>query len=317
MNPPPTFDDIFAVMSGASVGDMQARVALPDDPQLDDTATRFAIGLNLLLDDLAFRSAELEVAHRVTQLELERMVAERTAALQAANQDLEAFTYSVSHDLRSPLRAIDGFVSMLVEDYASDLPHDARRYLEVVRSNAQRMSQLIEDLLAFSRLGQQPVNRRTVAPDGLVREVVDELRGVQPERHIEVIIGDLPECQADPALLKQVYVNLLANAFKFTRQRETAVVEIGCIAHPALTEPENGSRPAGESPVYFVKDNGAGFDRRYAHKLFGVFQRLHDAQTYEGTGVGLAIVQRIIQRHGGRVWAEAEVDQGATFYFTL
>jgi light-regulated signal transduction histidine kinase (bacteriophytochrome) len=178
------------------------------------------------------------------------------------------------------------------------------RYLQLLRSNTQQMGRLIDDLLALSHLGRQPLTRQPVAPAALVRQVLADLHSEQEGRHVDVSIGDLPVCQADPGLLRQVFLNLLSNALKFTRRREVAVVEIGC-------REEKG--PC----VYFVRDNGVGFDMRYVHKLFGVFQRLHSAEEYEGTGVGLAIVQRIIHRHGGRVWAEAEVDKGATFYFTL
>lgn len=239
-----------------------------------------------------------------------------TAALEAANKELEAFSYSVSHDLRAPLRAMDGFSRILLEEYASQLSPEAQRYLRLVRDSARQMGLLIDDLLAFSRLSRQPLNKQPVAPAKLVRQALEELRAEQEGRRIEIIIGDpsagsgqaLPICQADPILLKQVFVNLLSNALKFTRRREVARIEVGYLPRPG---------EGGEGGAYFVKDNGVGFDMRYADKLFGVFQRLHRAEEYEGTGVGLAIVQRIIHRHGGRVWAEAEVDGGATFYFTI
>jgi light-regulated signal transduction histidine kinase (bacteriophytochrome) len=217
---------------------------------------------------------------------------------------LEAFSYSVSHDLRAPLRAIDGYSRILLDDYATQLPSNAQHLLHVVRGSTQRMDRLIDDLLALSRFGRQSLDKRTIATADLVRQVLDDLRAEQEGRRVEITIGDLPPCQADLGLLRQVWVNLLSNALKFTRQREVARIEIGC-------------QEQGDERVYFVRDNGAGFDMQYADKLFGVFQRLHSVDEYESTGVGLAIVQRIVHRHGGRVWAEAEVDQGATFYFTL
>lgn len=236
--------------------------------------------------------------------ELEDRVAARTAELIDANKELEAFSYSISHDLRAPLRSIDGFSRILLEDYAQDIPAEAQRYFNLVRDNAQRMGVLINDLLAFSRLGRQPLTMRTVNVALLVRQCFNELRDEQAGRQIELTIGDLPDCQGDVMLLKQVWTNLIANALKYTRRRDPAVIAIG-------RHEENGIT------VYWIKDNGAGFDMRYADKLFGVFQRLHRAEEYEGTGVGLAIVQRIVHRHGGRIWADAAVDQGATFYVTL
>ena len=269
------------------------------------TNSRDELGLlvdafNEMLTQIQWRDAALQQAHG----ELERRVIERTAQLEAANRELEAFSYSVSHDLRAPLRAINGFARILLEEHAPHLADEAQEYLQLVRDNAQHMGQLIDDLLAFSRLSRQALTRQPVAPADLVRQVLSELRPLQGERHITLSIGDLPPCEADPALLKQVLVNLLTNALKFTSQRQVAVVEVGC------------RQEQGED-VYFIKDNGVGFNMAYADKLFGVFQRLHRAEEYEGTGVGLAIVQRIIHRHGGRIWAEAAVDHGATFYFTL
>lgn len=239
--------------------------------------------------------------------ELEQRVVQRTAQLQAANRELEAFSYSVSHDLRAPLRAVAGFSRILREEYQSNLPAEAQKYLQRVQDNAQQMGRLIDDLLAFSRLGRQALNKQWVAPAEIARRVLEELRDEYERRQVKLTIGGLPVCQADPTLLKQVFVNLLANALKFTRQREVAAIEIGYQC--------NGDK--GRSPIYFVKDNGVGFDMQYVNKLFGVFQRLHRAEEYEGTGVGLATVQRIINRHGGSIWAEAQLGQGATFYFTL
>ncbi len=244
-----------------------------------------------------------EQARRHTE-ELEKHVAARTAQLQVANQELEAFSYSVSHDLRAPLRAIDGFSRIVLEDFAEQLPLKGQHYLGLVRSATQRMGQLIDDLLAFSRLGRKPLHRQWLQPDGLVRQVLDDLHAEQAGRRIDLVIGALPPCQADPGLLQQVFANLLGNALKFTRGRDPARIEVG------------GGEQEGK-PLYFVRDNGVGFDMRYADKLFGVFQRLHRAEDYEGTGVGLALVQRIINRHGGRIWGEAEPEHGATFYFTV
>src|SRR5712691_9401614 len=224
--------------------------------------------------------------------------------LEAANKELDAFSYSVAHDLRAPLRAIDGFSRILLEDHVAHLPADAQRYLHAVRNNSQRMGRLIDDLLTFARLSRQPLRLQLVRPADLARQCGDELHAEQQDRRVEIAISDLPACQADPALLKQVWLNLISNALKYTRKQEMAVIAVGCQEQDGAT-------------AYFVGDNGVGFDMRYADKLFGVFQRLHRSEEYAGTGVGLAIVQRIIHRHGGRVWAEAAVDHGATFYFTL
>jgi light-regulated signal transduction histidine kinase (bacteriophytochrome) len=238
-----------------------------------------------------------EQALQALNQELEQRVQERTA-------ELESFVYSVAHDLRSPLRAMSGFSYILLTEHADQLADDAKRRLTMVRDGALQMGRLIDDLLAFSRLGHSPLEKRDVEPGQLVRQVLQELGSTHEERQVEVSVGDLPGCQADPNLLRQVYANLISNALKFTRDRETARIEIGCLQSDGV-------------PVYFCRDNGVGFDMQYADKLFGVFQRLHRADEYEGTGVGLAIVQRIVQRHGGQVWFEAAPDKGATFYFTL
>jgi signal transduction histidine kinase len=265
-----------------------------------DLAQRLEVRTGDELERLAgaFNQMVTAVSEQETQL---RLHAEQ---LQQANSELEAFAYSVSHDLRAPLRAINGFSRILLEEHAPQLSDEAQHYLHLVRDNAQYMGQLVDDLLAFSRLSRQPLKLQRVACTDLVRQVLVELGHEHEGRRVDITVGELPVCQADPGLLKQVFVNLLANALKFTRQRDVAVITIGC-------------REDGGEHSYFVQDNGVGFDMRYASKLFGVFQRLHSSAEYEGTGVGLAIVQRIIHRHGGRVWAEAVVDQGATFYFTL
>ena len=247
---------------------------------------------------------EAEETVRLLNAELEQRVIQRTTQLEAANKELEAFSYSVSHDLRAPLRAIDGFSQAVIEDYAAQLPADGQEYLETIRQSAQKMGALIDDLLTFSRLSRSPLRRRTIPMDALVDSVLDDLRPQQAGRKVEIRRSPLPAGWGDPALLRQVWINLLSNALKYTLRRPAAVVEIG-------SRVENGET------IYFVRDNGTGFDMRYAGKLFGVFQRLHRADEFEGTGVGLAIVQRIVQRHGGRIWADAETDRGATFSFTL
>ena len=236
--------------------------------------------------------------------ELERRVAERTEQLQAANRELEAFSYSVSHDLRAPLRAIDGFSQAVLEDFGARMPPEGLRYLQTIRAGAQRMGALIDDLLDFARLNRKTVHAQDVETHRIVAEALEDLGSPWPCRQVEIRIGDLPGCHGDPAMLKQAWMNLLSNALKYTRKRERATIEIGCTKE-------------GGQMIYFVRDNGTGFDMRYSGKLFGVFQRLHRPEEYEGTGVGLAIVQRIVHRHGGKVWAEAAVDRGASFYFTL
>jgi len=235
---------------------------------------------------------------------LERRVKERTVELETANKELEAFSYSVSHDLRAPLRHIEGYADLLAQNLSSTVSPEARRLLRIVIDSAQRMDELIEGLLRFSRLGRQALTRQPIDISSLVREVLAELNKDQGDHKVEIKVGNLPACVGDAPLVKQVFVNLLSNAFKFTRQKEPAIIEIG-------SEQREGER------AYLIRDNGAGFDMTYADKLFGVFQRLHRDSEFEGTGVGLSIVQRIIERHGGRIWAEAEVDKGATFCFTL
>lgn len=225
-------------------------------------------------------------------------------ATDAANRELESFSHSVSHDLRAPLRGIGGYASMIQRDCQSLLPPKNQRYLQTMIEQVGVMNQLVDDLLKFSRFSRQPLVRQTIVMSGLVGEVVEEIRTAQSNRLAEVKVGPLPDCSADPALLRQVLVNLLSNAFKYSRGSAAPVIEVGC-------------REEGGEHVYFVRDNGAGFDMKYAQNLFGVFQRMHRPEEFEGTGVGLSIVQRIIQRHGGRIRAEAEVGKGATFFFTL
>ena len=269
--------------------------AQPVSSRRHDEIGRLSVAFNTM-------SAHVRAAHE----ELEARVRHRTEELESALKELEAFSYSVSHDLRAPLRAITGFSRILLAEHLQGLSAEAAGYLRRVAEGAQQMGCLVDDLLAFARLGRASVQRIPTAPAGIAREALAEL---QPEyagrRAVRISIADMPPCEADPTLLKQVYVNLLSNALKFTRLRgDAAAIDVGC---------QTGTPPS----VYCVKDNGVGFDMRYAGKLFGVFQRLHRAEDYEGTGVGLAIVERIVSRHGGRVWAESGLDQGACFYFTM
>jgi light-regulated signal transduction histidine kinase (bacteriophytochrome) len=252
---------------------------------------------------LAIATVQARLLGRVREqaVELEARVRSRTAELEASNKELESFSYSVSHDLRAPLRAVDGYARMLEEDHGARLDGEGRRLLAVVRDASTRMGQLIDDLLAFSRLGRQEPQRRALDMAALAREVAGELNGAGLA---SVEIAALPAASADGALLRQVWSNLVSNALKYSGRRRDARIEIG-------------GREADDENVYWVRDNGVGFDPRYAAKLFGVFQRLHRADEFPGTGVGLAIVQRVVLRHGGRVWGESVLGEGACFYFSL
>jgi PAS domain S-box-containing protein len=244
------------------------------------------------------KEAERQIQALAADLEM------RANQLEAANKELESFSYSVSHDLRSPLRAIDGFSRLMEEDYGATLDDEGRRLLAVIRQNSQRMGQLIDDLLAFSRMGRKPISREPFGMPELVAEALAEVRAGTSAAP-QVTVGTLPDVAGDRILLRQVWINLISNGFKYSSRKEGAEVTIGSL-------PGEGG-----TTTYFVRDNGVGFDMRYSDKLFGVFQRLHRIEEFPGTGVGLAIVQRVVARHGGRAWAESELGKGATFYFSL
>jgi PAS domain S-box-containing protein len=247
------------------------------------------------------REAEDQV--RRMNMELEERVQDRTMELRQANQELEAFTYSVAHDLRAPLRHVDAFSRILSEDFGEFLPAEAQRYLENIRQGSRNMSQLVDDLLNLARVGRQELKRRPTALNPIVEEVKQELERETKGREIKWRIARLPVLECDAGLIKQVFTNLLSNAVKYTRPRPVAQIEVGAQDRD------------GEATLY-VRDNGVGFSMKYADKLFGVFQRLHRQEEFEGTGVGLATVDRIVRKHGGRVWAESSLGKGATFYFT-
>jgi PAS domain S-box-containing protein len=267
-------------------------------------------GLTLFTRDITDRkrdrseleSAKAEIEHMNDELEIR--VHERTAQLHSTIKELEAFSYSVSHDLRAPLRAIDGFSKLLFEDYYSELDPEGRRLIDVIRDSTLRMGELIDGLLAFSRLGRQAIGSAELDMIELARDAFNEAVAEKGNRRVELKLDELPPFVGDRVLIRQVFVNLLSNAMKFTRDRNPTIIEIG-------------SKPDGDQNIFYVRDNGVGFDMRYVGKLFGVFQRLHAVNEFEGTGLGLAIVQRIILRHGGRVWAEGLLGEGATIYFTL
>ncbi len=272
-------------------------------PFIIELAKERLLGSARLIGEIVQRKrAEAEI--RQLNVSLGQRVRQRTVELEEAVKELESFSYSVSHDLRAPLRAVAGFGRVLQEEHASQLEAEGRRALGLMVSEARRMGQLIDELLAFSRLGRHDLRKEKISPPALVSRALEQLRAEQAGRDVELSVGELMPCHGDPALLQQVWINLLSNALKYTRRQPKPRITIG-------------SRAESGGAVYFVQDNGVGFDMQYAGKLFGVFQRLHSEAEFEGTGVGLALAQRIVHRHGGRIWAEAKLNEGATFYFSV
>ena len=251
---------------------------------------------------VAFLSERIEKVRSLNELN-EKLEKERKK-LEDANKELEAFAYSVSHDLRVPLRAIDGFSRILVEDYENKLDDEGKRLIDIIRENTKKMGQLIDDILQLSRAGRQEMKMSKIDMESLVRNVFDDIKLSNKDRDVQLEIKSLPVAYGDRTLLQQVVSNLLSNSFKFTTPRETALIEVG-------------AEKDKNEDIYYFRDNGVGFDMKYSGKLFGLFQRLHGQEEFEGTGVGLSIVQRIIRRHGGDVWGEGKVDEGATIYFSL
>jgi two-component system, sensor histidine kinase and response regulator len=289
---------VAVIMTGH--GALETAVAAMKAGALDyiQKPIKLATALPVLERALAVRQLRIE------KKRLEENVRDRTEELKIANRELEAFSYSVSHDLRAPLRAVSAFTQALLSEHVTTLNDEGRRLLQNVNAGAAHMDRLITDLLRLSQLNRQALHRQPVRFGELVQRVVDGMVSERGGRNIEFVIADFPTWQVDPGLLQQVFVNLISNAIKFTREREHARIEIGY-------------RMDGTTLVCFVKDNGVGFNMKYMNKLFGVFQRLHSADQFEGTGVGLSIVRRIVERHGGKVWVDGAQDQGATFYFSL
>ena len=306
---PPLLHD-HEVVSGLSVpmvagdfvfGVMGAHTAQRRDFSEDDIHFLEVVA-NVVTTAVLRKQSEEEL--RKHREQLEKLLEERTAELHAANKELESFSYSVSHDLRAPLRSIHGFSQLLLDDYTDRLDEQGKEYFQRICSASQRMGQMVDDLLNLSRVTRSEMRRDTVDLSALAQTIVAELQEAQPERQVEFVILEGVVVSGDPRLLRVVLENLLGNAWKFTGKRPRATIEFG------VTQQDG-------EPAYYVRDDGAGFDMAYVHKLFGAFQRLHRRDEFDGTGVGLASVQRIVQRHGGEVWAEGEVDKGATFYFTL
>jgi len=273
---------------------------------LKDRLVRLPSAIQRALDEAKEKEARYRAEKDLVSLntELEQRIIDRTSQLEAVNKELEAFAYSVSHDLRAPLRAVDGFSKFVLEDYGNKLDSEGTRLLNLIRYNTQKMDELITDLLALSRITRSEMNFSRIDMTQMAISMFNESAAPETADSISLTVDPLPEAIADPTLIRQVWLNLIANAIKFSSKEEKPGIIIG-------------GGPENEFNVYFVKDNGVGFNPEYTHKLFGVFQRLHKSDDFEGTGVGLAIVQRIINRHGGRIWAEGEEGKGATFRFSL
>jgi hypothetical protein len=315
----PELDGIQLIRSARETDPELAGVVMTGHGTIDTAVAAMQVGaldyvlkpfkLNVILTVIA-RALDIRRL-RLENAALQQREREQAAELEIAYKDLEGFAYSVSHDLRSPLRAVRGFMDMFIEEHGAGVPADGRQYLDRVASSAARMDQLIEDLLRFCRLSRAPLKRAPVDLSAMARRIAAELAAQNGSRPVALDIAELPPCEGDASLLEQVLVNLLSNAFKFSTKQAEPKVSVGSLRAPSPVDPNV------METVYFVRDNGAGFDMRYAEKLFGVFQRLHTQEQFAGTGVGLSIVQRIVQRHGGRIWAESAPDRGATFYFTL
>lgn len=298
---------LMEVLLKFTLMDFSAKAEVSSD---GDELDAIAVGLNTLAEELqAAKEAELrhtrELEKKAREVEILNKQMERNLeALEVANKELEAFTYSVSHDLRSPLRAIHGYTKIISEDYGDKIDKEGKELMEGVMRNAIKMGQLIDDLLAFSRIGKKELQKEEIDMKALAETVLKDLTASLPEFHAKIEILDLQKAVADQNLMTLVFTNLMSNAIKYSSSTKDPQITIG-------------SKGQGNETIYYFKDNGVGFDMRYYDKLFGVFQRLHSAQEFEGTGVGLALVKRIIIRHGGRIWAEAKPGEGATFYFTL
>jgi len=294
-------DELTQTAVELSSGNLDARVKVNSMDELGILGN----AVNQMSDRIQKELREIrlgEERYRELSQSLELMVNQRTEELQKANDDLASFSYSVSHDLRAPLRAIDGY-SRILEDYSDQLDDEAKGYLHRLRMGAAQMGELIDGLLSLSRLGRQALKRNPISPvelGKLVRDVAQDIHVENPERNVEWHFGDLPGCELDITLMRQVFANLMGNAFKYTRGRDPAVIEVGF-----------------SEGVFHISDNGVGFDMQYSDKLFGVFQRLHSSEAFEGTGIGLATVKRIIEKHGGSIWVESKENQGTKFFFTL